>query len=317
MFVTAYRNDEAEKVAQNLRRLHGASNGLHELAADPQSASIIMIGGIGNEMRQRDYLLQTLNNRLIDAFARKCFTFSYRDTPVVFNRGVYESATTSRWAPGRCSAGTYALSGHFNGKIGAMPVAGKYLLFSFIGRISHKCRAQILTQQYNRRDIVLEDTSQFHYWTAPDHVRDDRESHFASVLSRSKFCLCPRGVGTGSIRLFEAMRAGVAPVVIADRWVRPMGIAWDEFSIFVGENDLRSLERRIVERERDFAAMGNAARRAWDAHFSEPEHFNYLVDVCVTMMREQRIPESAYWASRHLIASTAVATNLGRRLRRA
>ena len=35
------------------------------------------------------------------------------------------------------------------------------------------------------------------------------------MLRQSKFVICPRGVGTSSIRLFECLRAGRVPIIVA------------------------------------------------------------------------------------------------------
>ena len=164
-----------------------------------------------------------MHHPVIGRFPEKSFTVSYRDTPVLFNRGVYESALATSWNQGRCVTGCYALSGHENGAIQSDGSAVKDLLFSFTGRLSHPVRRQLMATTFHRRDILLEDTSTFNYWDYTPALRAERERHFAAVLSSSRSALCPRGVGAGSIRLFEAMRAGVAPIILADDWMsRPV-----------------------------------------------------------------------------------------------
>ena len=59
--------------------------------------------------------------------------------------------------------------------------------------------------------------------------------------------LCPRGQGTSSIRLFEAMRMGIAPVIISDKWIGPKGPEWESFAVFVKEKDI-SRSARIRSR---------------------------------------------------------------------
>jgi glycosyltransferase involved in cell wall biosynthesis len=299
VFLAAYDNAEAEKVANNLLRVFEHSDRRHTLVQSPGSADLILIGGIGNAMSQWDYLHQTIRNPLIGRFPEKAFTLSFRDTPVVFNRGVYESAPSHRWNRGRCVTGSYELSGHFNSALKEAATSSKDLLFSFIGRISHPVRRRILALQFRRRDIVLEDTSSFNYWDCPANERNERENLFARVLARSKFCLCPRGVGVGSIRLFEAMRSGVAPVILADDWIPPAGLPWEDFSIQLREDQVHRLEEIVSAREEDYAGMGALARKYWETYFAENTYFDYVVSRCALMRQQQKTPEAFYWAMRY------------------
>ncbi len=300
VFLESYPNAEGEKVAANLLRVYMASDRMHFLVDNPDQADLILIGGIGNEMSQDEYIARSIVHPLIERYTHKAFTASYRDNPIIFNRGVYESALIATWTNGRCVPGSYELSGHCNSAI-SQDVAERDLLFSFIGRESHPCRARIFSQNFARKDILLENSSLFNYWDSEQTIRSARERSFASVLSRSKFCLCPRGAGAGSIRLFEAMRAGVAPVIIADDWIRGTSIPWDQFSIIVRETELDQLESRITARESDYDRMGALARACWQKHFAPTSYFNYIVGCCLAMQKTQRIPESVYWAMRHAV----------------
>ncbi|GAA3758125.1 hypothetical protein GCM10022270_15790 [Terriglobus aquaticus] len=207
IFLAAYPNAEAEKVATNLKRVHSCSDGRHPLIDTPEAADLILIGGIGNEMGQEEYVAQTIHQPLIDRFPEKCFTVSYRDTPVLFNRGIYESAQACWWNKGRCVTGSYELSGHHIAAVQCQAATSKDLLFSFTGRMSHPVRRHLLATRFQRADVLLEDTSGFNYWSCAPGDREERERRFAQILARSKFCLCPRGARAGSIRLFELVGA--------------------------------------------------------------------------------------------------------------
>jgi Exostosin family len=55
-------------------------------------------------------------------------------------------------------------------------------------------------------------------------TRLDKENflnRYITVLQQSAFILCPIGKGPSSMRIFEAMRAGRAPVIISDAWDPP------------------------------------------------------------------------------------------------
>jgi len=42
------------------------------------------------------------------------------------------------------------------------------------------------------------------------------KQNYARLIANSKFVLCPQGVGPSSLRLFETLLMGRAPVIISD-----------------------------------------------------------------------------------------------------
>ena len=302
--ITSYPNAEAEGVASQMRRFFNCSDRSHTLVEDPGEAELIFIGGIGNEMGQAEYIERTIDNRLIDKYPDNSFTVSYRDDPVILNRGVYESPVKSTWNFGRCLAGSYGLSGTFNTKVVASADHDKDLLFSFVGRASHECRRRLLKQSFHRKDVLMEDSSTFNYWNCTPELRKTREQYYASTLARSKFSICPRGAGTGSIRLFEALRAGVAPVIISDDWIFPPQIPWESFSVILKESEMAHLESVLEKNEIQSHVMGARARSCWENYFSDGSYFTYLVNGCVAMKRRQLLPEKFYWSTRRAMLWT-------------
>lgn len=99
---------------------------------------------------------------------------------------------------------------------------------------------------------------------------------FAALMKSSKFIVCPRGNGVGSIRLFETLKAGRVPVIIADRYVLPSGIDWDSCSIRIKETDVHSIVAKCRETEPLWPAMAVAARRAHEQHFAGEGLANYI-----------------------------------------
>ena len=78
-------------------------------------------------------------------------------------------------------------------------------LYSFIGRLStHPIREKI--RRLDGANTPCLDISlgpqRFGYW--------DYKDTFSSVLRESYFVLCPRGIGSSSMRVFETMRAGAS-----------------------------------------------------------------------------------------------------------
>ncbi len=156
--------------------------------------------------------------------------------------------------------------------------ADRDLLFSFIGEFrNHPVRGAISRIRHARS--VIEDASPAgrRWWDRSWEEQVPFKQRFREHLLRSKFVLCPRGVVASSIRLFEAMEAGAAPVLIADGLILPEGPNWDEFTIFVREKDVDSIPVVLEKLEPRAAELGAAARRAWEAHFSPTRSFPSLV----------------------------------------
>lgn len=282
-----------------LKEFHELSDKRYKLAADPESADIILIGNV----REENWGEKILANPLINRWPAKCFSLSDQDFPLVLNHGIYASGTKSLLGAGRVRSGSYsAYPIKFQNPFGRNHVpseadfANKKFLLSFVGRNSDKIRARLFSTRFTREDILVEDSSHFDLWdvSAPSSS-EDRQRYYIDVILRSKFSICPRGAGTSSLRLFESMRLGVAPVIISGQWVVPKGPRWGECSIFIKEKNLGELESIVLEHEADFERMGRAARANHDEFFADSTYFNYVVDTCLEIRSSQLIPEAIYW----------------------
>ncbi len=308
VFVTSYRDAEGTGVAAKLRQLWELSNRRHALVDDPDSADLILVGSVGNLKSDVQYLEEIATCSMIERYPEKCFSLSYRDDPLFLHHGVYESAARSLLGCGRVRSGAYVLSGSFNSHARAhrpseTDFEGKRYLLSFIGRRSHAVRDRIFALRFSRPDVLIEDSSTFSFCSGGDPAeRERRERYFYEVMLRSKFSLCPRGSGRGSIRLFESLKLGVAPVVMSDGWVLPKGPRWEDFSIILEEGQMPALEGAVSARESSYREMGRLARQCYERYFADSTYFNYVVDSCVDIARGQRIPEEVYWALRSVIA---------------
>jgi len=120
---------------------------------------------------------------------------------------------------------------------------------------------------------------------------DDAKTHELRMLMEetcrnSLFVLCPRGQGTSSLRLFEVMSMGRAPVIVSDQWVPPFGADWQQFSIQVPESEIHRIPEICEMRRHEARSMGAAAREVWERHYSPARHFNTLVKACEDLLRE-------------------------------
>ncbi len=105
------------------------------------------------------------------------------------------------------------------------------------GLFSHIANCYItLNDSWHFNDVVYQQqvsAEQFHTANVPFY-----DKQYGSVLMDSVFALCPAGTGPNSIRLWEAINAGVIPVIISDNYNPPGNLAlWQQACVFCGETD--------------------------------------------------------------------------------
>ena len=141
--------------------------------------------------------------------------------------------------------------------------AGPEFLFSFLGRIStHPVRKKVrLLDKANTPCLDVED--------GPRRFPSFQYSQsYVQLLRRSRFVLCPRGIGASSIRIFEAMDCGRVPVIISDQWQPSPEIRWADFCVFVPEGDVLSIPALLDRLDSNAHEMGRLAREAFVEHFA-------------------------------------------------
>lgn len=113
------------------------------------------------------------------------------------------------------------------------------VLASFMGSIDvHPIRHQLQQEMQNVEDIVVQSGA---YRNESD-VRG-----FQELMQKSVFALCPRGFGTTSFRLTEAMDYGCIPVYISDTFSIPFSehLNIQEVCILVSPNQIKGLAGRL------------------------------------------------------------------------
>jgi exostosin family protein len=114
---------------------------------------------------------------------------------------------------------------------------------------------------------------------------------YAETMHASKFVLCPRGLGVSSVRLFDTMRIGRVPVILSDDWVEPNGPSWEKFSIRIPEAKFKCIPDLLEKRETQAVEMGLMARKQWEDWFSIDVCFHRVVQWCLQIKNERRVPE--------------------------
>lgn len=93
------------------------------------------------------------------------------------------------------------------------------------------------------------------------------EKAYTDEILNSQFCLCPRGFGPSSFRIYEAMALGRCPVILSDKWVPPSGIDWKSCSLRIPERSWKKLPA-ILEKESSRArGLGLKARITYETYF--------------------------------------------------
>jgi len=84
---------------------------------------------------------------------------------------------------------------------------------------------------------------------------------------------------------------GRVPVILSDQWVEPEGPCRDKFSLRVREADYAQISALLERYESKAVEMGMLARAQWEEWFSEPVCFHRVVEWCLQIKRDRRIPE--------------------------
>lgn len=261
--------------------------GAHTLVDDPDSADLIVfVEARPGWPFYEDVLRHPLRRRYPD----RCFLFTRVDDPVPVLPGVYASIPARADVSGWTRAGTYLSAARWQEP--AAPPEDP-LLFSFIGNAAnHPVRERLLA--LDGPESVVEDTSV--YWPYGDLAPEERarlDARYVEVGLRSRFILAPRGKGVSSIRLFEALRMGRAPVIIADDWSEPEGPDWDAISVRVAEKDVGHIPDLLRERVTEAEAMGRRGREVWERWFSDRAIFDSVVTWCLAIRAERRLAPPA------------------------
>ena len=276
----SYPYDELDRMKESARR---DRFGVHQLTDDPDAADLILyVDNVGTPR----HFLTLWSSELFRRYPEKCFLFSKDDYAIPFLPGVYASLP-QRWSrTDHTRSGSY-LKAFGHNYVPFRPLESPTYLYSFIGKsTTHPVRTALLQLSHPRQ--YFKDTAPL--WPYGDLSPDARrslEDNYRQVSHESAFILAPRGVGTSSIRLFESLRMGRAPVIISNDWVPPEGPDWNAFSVRISEEEIDTLPSRLESIEDQAAEMGMRAREAWTEWFSVEATFHRVVDWCLDIQSEQ------------------------------
>jgi Exostosin family len=208
----------------------------------------------------------------------KHFFFSECDWPYPVIPGAYTSLSMDfPWA----NSWSYLPRVDYHRVEGNRRPPDPQFLFSFLGRsATHPIRKQLMT-------LDSENTPCVDLQSATSRFNEFQYAHtYRELIANSKFVLCPRGFGASSIRLFETMSFGRAPVIISDGWRRPPGIPWQDFCVFVPESDIMLIPSILRARETDAAKMGQLAMDIYETFFAPSVFFEQLLNSLMSRYSE-------------------------------
>jgi hypothetical protein len=264
---------------------------VHSITNDPEEADYIIFLEIG---AQGLFLEWVRRHRFVKKYREKCFIFSTMDYTPAFFPGLFASLEKNRYNPARTRTGYY-LRIDPNPFLRFHPFAEhpKYLA-CFVGTMKHH-PVRMAMKQLPADRFLIEDATAFAQkaqWLAPEERSKNFWPHYAEAFASSAFALSPRGIGSGSIRLFEAMQMGRCPVILSDDWVFPERVNWAACSITVAEKDVARLPEILDERLSSAEELGKQARLEWEKYYAPSVRFHWLVEDCVAMREARRIPEA-------------------------
>lgn len=280
------------------RASHSRAHELTHSAADAEL--ILMMGSFG---RDPEYLLEHPAYR---NFPSKCAVYTEDDNYLPLAPGIYCSAAVDRSTEvGRVFSYTYvSRNGRYqnpylseaNKQKWAEVEASvqKRYLFTFQGGSTSLLRKRLFNVNFNRPDVLVENTSNYFHWDDSQPDRRDRQRAYAEVLAASYFVLCPRGAGLGSIRFFETMAAGVAPVLLSDDYVLPPGPDWDRIVLRIPEREVSKLPELLERRVSEAAERGRLARQAFEQYFCISREFDSIVELAEKALRHGGPAEASF-----------------------
>lgn len=256
--------------------------GVHSLTDDPQEADVILFAEMGFSAALGPFDARLRAHPLVRRFRDKCFVYNSADIAIPFLPGVYPSIERGFYDDRRVRSGHYLSTHTARPPFVDLPHSQRDLLFSFVGNAgNHPVRRRIVELRHSRG--VSADVAGG-AWGSGREAVTRFVAEYADVMSRSRFALCPRGLGTSSIRLFESMQSGTVPVIVSDDWVEPAGPDWSAFSVRIAEADVDRIPMVLESLEERSGEMGGRARAAWEDWFSDEVSFHRVIEWCAEIV---------------------------------
>jgi len=158
----------------------------------------------------------------------------------------------------------------------AEPKSGTF----FMGWANNQLRREIVQKYSGRPEFSVKLRESYYNYDSKRNKEFEKE--YCDGLASSEFCICPKGVGSGTRRFWEALAAGSIPILISDELELPRGWDWDSTIIRLSEKKALYLPDALVH----YTRIPNKALRkenCYKAHefFSSPERVSEYIVKCL------------------------------------
>lgn len=213
--------------------------------------------------------------KVVSDYPEKSIIVTECDQPIEILPGLYSSGLSS------CRIGRFIDGWHYPWLNRRFPnqqiqisndeaISQKDFLATFLGYPSHIIRLRLVKLFGSYPDMDITVTKDYHHFEENDDLDSETaQKRYVNMIRKSHFSICPRGRGPSSMRLFDSMRFGVAPVIISDEWVKPSFVDWDACSLRIKEKHLSELHHILEEHKEDSLEMGRNARTIYENYFAD------------------------------------------------
>ena len=270
----------------------------HQIVNDAAAADIIIFCDAG----PLPCGLSLLQNSLFRRFPWKCFVYDAKDEPNYWYRGFPVSGVKDRCSTKLHRGAAYINNRSYAGSKQLVFPESETHLFSFCGATETHSVRKIIKNLFNHTGCIFDvprSVTQTAAMAGDSNTMEFLYFKLESICKDSLFVLCPRGYGVSSMRIFEAMSMGRAPVIISDSWIPPFGPVWSEFSIRIKECEVSKLPQVLEARRHQAFSMGYAARAAFEQWFSLEHHFTTTIDACIDILEKN---PSKSWSKTMLLS---------------
>jgi hypothetical protein len=291
-------HDTPDKHSYPVRLLRESADldpfGVHTVVDNPQEADLIIYAeSHRNDTAAGLYHERVLTDHVYRKYPNRCAIHLGIDRPIPMLPGIYPSIE-QRWCNPRTRSGCYLVEkNQYLRHVPLSNVDRVKWLGSFQGNANGKpIRQQLLGLQSNQVKVADRGHEFIKALRSNDYktVKHLKQEYIEASV-QSKFVLCPRGTGASSIRLFEALEMGRAPVIISDAWVQPIGPDWSAFSIRVPEHDIAHIPEILAQFEPQAIKMGALAHEAWLKWYSKKRIFHRVTEDCIEVLKNRLLPQ--------------------------
>lgn len=153
--------------------------------------------------------------------------------------------------------------------------------YVYVGQIVYAAREYFRTMSYNRLDKYDFEATQPIWGVKDTKERVDMMKDFCRRLARSKYAFAPRGVGTSSFRLYQAMMSGAVPIV-SGMMDYPFDdeVDWSEFCIIneshenydfeslLDRTDYDTMRQKAIDFWEEYVRIDKCDRRLFDKYLA-------------------------------------------------